>query len=227
MAWYHTQMPNSAGVDWSCIDTVLLDMDGTLLDLRFDNWFWLSLVPQHYAEQHGMSEAQAHGLLGPKFADVAHTLPWYCIDYWTRELGLDIRGLTRAYLDRVVFLPGADDFLHRLRASGKRMLLVTNSHPELLLMKDEKVGIRRFFDACYSTHVFDAPKEDPAFWPRLLEQENFALERALFVDDSMPVLKSAQAFGIGHIRAIRRPESDKPARLTGEFAAVDAVAELF
>ena len=26
-------------IDWTHIDTVLLDMDGTLLDLSFDNWF--------------------------------------------------------------------------------------------------------------------------------------------------------------------------------------------
>jgi 5'-nucleotidase len=32
--------------DWREIDTVLLDMDGTLLDLEFDSHFWLSLVPQ-------------------------------------------------------------------------------------------------------------------------------------------------------------------------------------
>ena len=42
--------PEAAGgrPDWRAIDTVLLDMDGTLLDLRFDNYFWLELVPRKY-----------------------------------------------------------------------------------------------------------------------------------------------------------------------------------
>ena len=31
--------------DWSRIDHVLLDLDGTLLDLDFDNHFWQTLVP--------------------------------------------------------------------------------------------------------------------------------------------------------------------------------------
>ncbi|MCP4043692.1 MAG: haloacid dehalogenase, partial [Gammaproteobacteria bacterium] len=32
-------------INWNSIHTVLLDMDGTLLDLHFDNQFWLEHVP--------------------------------------------------------------------------------------------------------------------------------------------------------------------------------------
>lgn len=38
-------------IDWQAVDTVLLDMDGTLLDLAFDNYFWQKLVPETYGEQ--------------------------------------------------------------------------------------------------------------------------------------------------------------------------------
>ncbi|MEO1576619.1 MAG: HAD family hydrolase, partial [Pseudomonadota bacterium] len=40
-----TQLSNDL-VAWSDIDNVLLDMDGTLLDLNFDTVFWLQVVPQ-------------------------------------------------------------------------------------------------------------------------------------------------------------------------------------
>ena len=102
---YHTHMPSTA-LDWSQIDTVLLDMDGTLLDLRFDNWFWLTFVPLHYAAAHGISEPEARLRLAPKFKNVAHTMEWYCIDYWTRELGLEIAALKRTVTERVGYLPG-------------------------------------------------------------------------------------------------------------------------
>ncbi len=94
-------MHASSAVDWESVDTVLLDMDGTLLDLRFDNWFWLTFVPSRYAAAQGISEAEAQTRLAPKFKDVAHTLQWYCIDYWTRELKLDIPALKRETLPRV------------------------------------------------------------------------------------------------------------------------------
>jgi putative hydrolase of the HAD superfamily len=219
-------MKGTPGVDWSAIDTVLLDMDGTLLDLRFDNWFWFTLIPTHYAAVHGISAADAQARLAPKFNEVTGTLPWYCIDHWTRELNLDIRALTRASLSEVKFLPGAAEFLDKLTTCGKRIVLVTNAHPDLLDMKDEKVALKRYFHACYSTHPFDAPKEHAAFWPRLLEAEGFDPQRTLFVDDSLPVLRCAEQFGIAHLRAVRRPDTDQPPRTTDRFLAIDGVAEL-
>jgi HAD superfamily hydrolase (TIGR01509 family) len=219
-------MPTSSAVDWSQVDTVLLDMDGTLLDLRFDNWFWITFIPRRYAVANGMSEAQAVERLTPMFNKVAHTLQWYSIDYWTQELGLDIPALKREHLHRVEFLPGAEDFLRRLRASGKRVVLITNSHPTTLAIKNERVAITQYFDACYSSYPFDAPKEHADFWLRLAEREDFSPQRTLFVDDSLHVLKSARAYGIAHLRAVRCPDSGSPPQATDDFAAVDRVAEL-
>jgi 5'-nucleotidase len=219
-------MQPSSAVDWSAIDTVLLDMDGTLLDLRFDNWFWQELIPHRYAAAHGLTPEQTQGLLAPKFVEVKGTLQWYCIEYWTRELNLDIGGIKREALARVGFLPGAEDFLARLKASGKRRVLVTNAHPATLRIKNEQVALTRYFDACYSTHAFAHPKEAAEFWPRLEAKEGFDAARTLFVDDSVPVLHAARDFGIGWLRAIRRPDSGLPPQPTGDFAAVDRVADL-
>ena len=46
-------------IDWDDIDTVLLDMDGTLLDLHFDNFFWMHYMPRRYAEIHQRDEADS------------------------------------------------------------------------------------------------------------------------------------------------------------------------
>jgi HAD superfamily hydrolase (TIGR01509 family) len=219
-------MQTSSAVDWESVDTVLLDMDGTLLDLRFDNWFWATLIPSRYAAAKGLSEQQAQDLLAHKFKNVAHTLQWYCIEYWTRELGLDIPALKREALLRVGYLPGAEMFLRKLRASGKRLLLVTNSHPTTLAIKDERVALTQYFDACYSSQPFDAPKEHAEFWRRLGKREEFSPQRTLFIDDSLPVLECARDFGIAHLRAVRCPDTGAPPQATGSFAAIDGVAEL-
>jgi 5'-nucleotidase len=213
-------------LDWSAIDTVMLDMDGTLLDLRFDNWFWQELIPSRYAVANGLELAQAQRLLAPKFRDVMGSLQWYCTDYWTRELALDIVAYKREAFTRISFLPGAEDLLVTLKGSGKRRVLVTNAHPAALAIKNERLGLTRYFDACYSTHSFDAPKENAAFWPRLAAEERFKAERTLLVDDSLAVLRAARDYGIGWLRAVRRPDSGLPPQLTEEFASVEHAADL-
>jgi HAD superfamily hydrolase (TIGR01509 family) len=219
-------MLSASAVNWSAIDTVMLDMDGTLLDLRFDNWFWQELIPSRYAAVNGLKLAEAQVLLAPRFVAVRGTLQWYCIEHWTRELNLDIGGIKREALARVSFLPGAQEFLTRLERSGKRRVLVTNAHPRTLAIKNERVALTRYFDACYSTHPFAAPKESAGFWPRLMAEEKFRPERTLIVDDSLNVLEAAREFGIAWLRAVRLPDSGLPPQHTGEFAAVDRVADL-
>jgi len=219
-------MLNTPALDWSAIDTILLDMDGTLLDLRFDNWFWQELIPSRYAAANGLQLAEAKGLLASKFSAAQGTLQWYCIEHWSRELGLDIGGIKRSALPLVEFLPGAEEFLLRLKDRGKRRVLVTNAHPKTLGLKNEQVALTRHFDACYSTHRFAFPKESAEFWPRLQAEEGFRRERTLFVDDSLRVLAAAREYGIGWLCAVRLPDSGRPPQPTGEFAAVDKVADL-
>jgi putative hydrolase of the HAD superfamily len=218
----------TAAIDWPGIDTVLLDMDGTLLDLRFDNWFWQDLIPERYAALRGMHPFEARAELEPRFRAIRGTLQWYCIDHWSRELGLDIALIKRGFDARrqVGYLPGAEDFLVRLRAMGKRTVLVTNSHPTAFAIKDEQIGLKAHFDACYCTHGFDAPKEHADFWPRFQAAEPFSAGRTLFVDDSLPVLDAARAFGVGWLRAVRFPDTGQPAQSTGAYSAIDRVADL-
>jgi putative hydrolase of the HAD superfamily len=219
-------MRKQAAVEWSAIDTVLLDMDGTLLDLRFDTWFWQELIPSRYAAANGLELKATHELLAPRFIEVKGTLQWYCIEYWSRELKLDIGGIKREAQGTVSFLPGAKEFLLKLKEAGKRCVLVTNAHPRTLAIKDEQVALTRHFDACYSTHTFDFPKEHGEFWPRLKAAEKFDAKRTLFVDDSLSVLDAARDFGIEWLRAVRRPDSGRPPQDTGDYPAVDRVADL-
>jgi 5'-nucleotidase len=226
-------MHTAPAVDWSAIDTVLLDMDGTLLDLRFDNWFWQELIPSRYAAAKGLGLDETRRVLAPRFIEVRGTLQWYCIEYWSRQLELDIGSIKREALARVGFLPGAREFLSRLKVSGKRVVLVTNAHPATLAIKNEGVALKNggvalsgYFHACYSTHPFEFPKEQAGFWPLLAAEERFLPQRTLFVDDSLSVLDAARDFGIGWLRAVRRPDSGLPPQATGEYVGVEGVGEL-
>ncbi|MCQ4298380.1 GMP/IMP nucleotidase [Pseudomonas songnenensis] len=216
----------TANLPWPDIDTVLLDMDGTLLDLHFDNHFWLELLPQRYAELHGISRAMAELELAPLFNEHVGKLTWYCLDYWTRELNLPIREMKREIAELIALRPAADEFLAALREAGKRVVLITNAHRDSLSLKLEKVELAPWFDRLISSHDYGYPKEEPQFWHALRQDLDFDPARALFIDDSLPILRSAGRFGIAHLLAVREPDSRRPAKDTEEFAAVDDYREL-
>lgn len=213
-------------LNWPAIDTVLLDMDGTLLDLHFDNHFWLDYLPQRYAEHHGISRALADAELVPLFRQHAGQLNWYCTDFWSRELGLSIRDLKREVAHLIALRPDADLFLATLRRAGKRVVLITNAHRDSLSLKMERVELAPWFDRMISSHDYGYPKEDPQFWQALQADCPFDPARALFIDDSLPILRAAGTHGIAHLLAVRRPDSQGADKDTEEFDAVDDYRQL-
>jgi 5'-nucleotidase len=213
-------------LNWSAIDTVLLDMDGTLLDLSFDNFFWLEWLPRKYGEARALTLAAAQAELEPRFAAMRGRLEWYCTDYWSRELNLDVAALKHQVRDRIGWLPGAREFLLALRRFAKRLILVTNAHRDSLRIKGERTGLAQYFDALVSSHDYGHAKEHSGFWPALLAAHPFDSSRTLFVDDSLPVLRAARAHGIAHLVAITHPDSNQPERACDEFASAPRIGLL-
>ncbi|KRW61460.1 GMP/IMP nucleotidase [Pseudomonas sp. TTU2014-080ASC] len=211
---------------WNEIDTVLLDMDGTLLDLHFDNHFWLEHLPQRYAEHHGISRELADAELIPLFREHAGKLSWYCTDFWSRELNLSIRDLKREVAHLIALRPDADTFLAAIRNAGKKVVLITNAHRDSLSLKMERVELAPYFDRLISSHDYGFPKEEQQFWHALQQDFPFDPARSLFIDDSLPILRSAGRFGVAHLLAVRQPDSRGAMKETEEFDAVEDYRQL-
>jgi HAD superfamily hydrolase (TIGR01509 family) len=212
--------------DWSAIDTVLLDLDGTLLDLAFDTRFWRHTIPSAWAQARGISVEQARELLTPRFRAREGSLDWYCVEYWSRELELDVAGLKRATMHEVCWLDGVPEFLATLRRNGKRLVLFTNAHPQSLAIKDERTGVSAYLDAMFSSHTFSWPKEDARFWQSVRRSEPFDPARTLFVDDSPAVLAAARAAGLRWVIGLRHPDSQGTVRDHGDWPAVNRITDL-
>jgi len=213
-------------LDWRQIDTVLLDMDGTLLDLHFDNYFWLEHLPERWAAQTGLTVEQAKAQLKAEYDVLMGKLEWYCLDYWANRTGLAITELKREIQHKIRMRDDSPAFLTALRQSGKRVMLVTNAHPDSLSLKIEQTTLASYIDTLVSVHEFGYTKEQQQLWQLLQQKYGFDPERTLFVDDSLPVLRSAQQFGIRHLLAITNPDSQQPARIITEFPAIDNYAVL-
>jgi HAD superfamily hydrolase (TIGR01509 family) len=212
-------------IDWNSIDTVLLDMDGTLLDLHFDNYFWLKHLPQRYAEIHMMDLESATTNLHQRIRAHEGTLQWYCLDFWSDTLRVDIRSLKEEIKHKIQVRPHVNVFLQRIRAHNKKVVLVTNAHPLSLSLKMEITAIDRLLDVVISSHELNHPKEAQAFWHELRLREHFDPERTLFIDDTVRILDSAQTFGIRHLLCVHQPDSQQPRMIT-DYPAIHHFDEI-
>lgn len=194
-------------IEWSRVDTVFLDMDGTLLDLHYDSHFWLEHLPRRYGERYGVPEDQARDTILGIIQAEKGTLNWYCTDYWSRRLDLDVAALKAEVRDRIAYRPHVTEFLAQVRSQGYRSVIVTNCHPDPLALKLEATGLDRHVDAIVSSHQLGKPKEAPAFWADLQRLAPYEPARTLMVDDSLAVLESARTAGLGQCLAILAPDS--------------------
>ncbi|MCG9698037.1 GMP/IMP nucleotidase [Shewanella sp. Isolate11] len=211
---------------WNNIDTVLLDMDGTLLDLHFDNHFWLSVVPQTLSQQLRIPLQQAHDRVEAAYEKVFGTLSWYCLDYWTEELQLDITALHRTIVDRIQMRQDSMPFLLALGDVGKSRILVTNAHPKSLALKLEHTELETGLDHILSSHETGFAKEDPEFWLALFSRFEIIPSRCLFIDDSEAILHAAKRAGVGYLLGISNPDSQKSHKTFTDFPAIDDYHQL-
>ena len=213
-------------INWPKINTILLDMDGTLLDLKFDNYFWRVLVPEAYAKKEGVSVAEAVDYLNPIFRSQEGLLNWYCLDYWSDALSINIIELKQQAQEHIQVLPYTIEFLQAIKEANIRCVLVTNAHADSLSLKMQRTGLLSYFDLVVCAHDIGHPKEHQSFWKKFHALEEFDVNSTLFVDDSLSVLRSAANFGITELVAITWPDSSEKPRRVDEFKTVKHLAEL-
>ena len=213
-------------IDWNQIDTVLLDMDGTLLDLQFDNFFWQQHLPKVYAQKQQISESDSSRQLEHRFSQDRGTLRWYSLDHWSEQLGLDIPALKREVQHMISIRPYALEFLRQLHRSYRDVIMVTNAHRKTLDIKLQRVAIGHWFDRLVVSHELESPKEDPVFWQRLQALHPFDPQRTLLIDDTEQVLDSARSYGIAHLLTLLQPDSSRQKRIDTRFPGIHHFDEI-
>jgi putative hydrolase of the HAD superfamily len=212
--------------DWAEVDTVLLDMDGTLLDKHFDDYFWEQYVPEHYSLKHDLSLAEARRELLRQYRKVENTLCWTDLDYWSAQLGLDIPELKTGLNHLIAVHPYVGEFLLFCRKKRKSVFLVTNAHPKTLSIKLEKTSIGHLFDRIVCADEIGLAKEEGAFWHRLEQLLGFDKFTTLLADDTEKVLRSAEEYGLGQLIFVARSSSRKPVEYSARYPSIEYFIEL-
>ena len=113
-----------------------------------------------------------------------------------------------------------------LRKAGKRILLVTNSHSKGVALKMQRTELEPQLDLIVCSHSLGVPKENPEFWHSLQSVEKYEAKHTLLIDDSLPVLRSAQQYGIGQLLAVARPDLQQAPRYITEFPCIQSFEQI-
>ena len=213
-------------IDWNDIDTVLLDMDGTILDRHFDDHFWLEHVPARWSQHNHTTLEYAKEHLYGLFRSQEDSLNWTDLDYWSDRLKLDIPVLKQEIEHLIAVHPYVIEFLLFLKHTGKAVWLVTNAHSKTLDLKMKRTRIGAYFDGVISAHQVGLPKEDPRFWGELHNFVSYEPERTLLGEDSETNLTTAQGFSIRYLIYISRYSSKIEPRQSEYFPTIDYFSRL-
>ena len=204
-------------IDWTQVKTIFLDMDGTLMDLSFDNYFWHDYLPRLYADINQLEFESTCTQLKAMYLAQKGGLRWYCTDYWSQKLGINIAEHKLKVTERISLFPNVVNFLTASRESGKRVVLLTNAHRDILNIKMAKTKIDIHFDRLISSHDYGYAKEQDDFWPLLEKDETYQKHTTLFIDDNVEVLRAAQRHGLKYLLCVDRPDTSQEIQDTQGF----------
>lgn len=206
----------------------MFDMDGTLLDLAFDDFIWNHKLPQRHAQTHQCTLEKSQEILSAFYQEHKHTLSWYSSKYWSAKVGVDVLKLQYDFKNKIRPRLGCFELLDYLKENGYRCWLLTNADRPGLELKLENVNLGPYFEVIVSSQDIGYSKEFVEFWQILQQQHTFDPKHAVFVDDTVPVLQGAEKFGISQLICISQPSSELSAREMHDiqYPAINTLTEL-
>lgn len=206
----------------------MFDMDGTLLDLAYDDLIWNHKLPERHAAMNACTLEQSHATLHDFYENHKHTLSWYSSSFWTSKVGVNTLALQYDYKKNIQPRSGCFELLEILKQRGYKCWIVTNADCAGLKLKLENINLRPYFEVIVSSEEIGHAKEFIEFWQILQNMHPFNPKNVVLIDDTAKVLNGAALFGIESLITISQPSSNKVAKnaLELEYPAINDLTEL-
>jgi len=209
---------------WNSIETFFLDLDGTLLDLAYDNYFWHEHIPNIYAKKNNIDFKQAKNEFEEMYKEKRNTLNWYSLNYWSEKIDIDLEFEVLNTRNRIKVFPGVTNFLTNLKINNIRAIMLTNCPRNMLNIKITQTKLWGYFDEIISSEDYGFSKESTKFWEYLDKELTYRKNKTVFIDDNQDVLKFSYNNNIKNIFCINFPDSNKDKQIINDFRSLDNIS---
>ena len=209
---------------WDSIETFFLDMDGTRLDLSYDNYFWHKHIPKVYAKINNISYIKSKEIFEKMYKEKQGTLDWYCLNYWSDKLKINLNSELLKTKNKIKIFPGVIDFLLQLKKRNIKIILLTNCPRDMLNVKFNEKKLWGYFDNIISSEDYGFAKETNEFWNYLDKELIYNKKTTVFIDDNQNVLDFAYRHGLKNIIAINFPDSENKKQIIKNYKSIDNIS---
>ena len=178
------------------MDTVIFDMDGTLVDnIKFHTKAWLRFLRKYNIELSAEEfQAQNHGTIDEM---ILHFFGKETGAKKRYELGQEKEYTYRAlYKDHIKAVNGLIPFLEFLRSQSMKIGLATMGDAPNIEFILKKLGLETYFHSIIGGHQINKGKPSPEIFLKSLEALDSKKETTIIIEDSKSGVLAARNAGI-------------------------------
>lgn len=163
------------------IKVLSLDLQGTLSDSKFSDYFWLELLPKKYSEKFNLSIEEAKEILKSKFKEYGvYNILYYDDKYWANYLNFN----TLEELKKFQVQPKLDKRLYALISNINLPKIIISTTTDLFIEYELEKNIRDF-DKVYScVDYFNVGGKTANIFKKVCEELNVLPNEVLHIGDS-------------------------------------------
>ncbi len=165
------------------LEIISFDVDGTLVDLEYNDLIWFKEIPELVAKKKKISFEKSLKYVHKEYNKLGeHNLNWYDINYWVTYFGLEVspEDILKKYESQVKIFPEVISLLEELKK--KFILIVITAMPrEFLTPKIKK--IEKYFKFSFSALSDFKELKNSEIYSKISKALNVHPEQILHIGD--------------------------------------------
>ena len=165
------------------LKVISFDVDGTLVDLEYNDLIWFKEIPELIAKKKRISFEKSLKYVGEEYNKLGeYNLNWYDINYWVTYFGLKVspKNILDKYESQVKIFPEVISLLEELKKNF--ILIVITSMPrEFLIPKMKK--LKKYFKFSFSALSDFKELKNSEIYSKISKTLNVRPEQILHIGD--------------------------------------------